>query len=424
MKINETKLLKLVLLVIAIIVVTYNLVTENYGYINNLMASTIVIVCSAYNVIKCRKSYQFLILGFVLFYFNYSTIMYHYLFFAREKEAFMVYANSSYSGAAINYLAIFWIVWVLCFKYNKIVFAQRSFSRNYFCPKNVIILLSVLLFIFIFGINRTRGDSYMPNITPIYEYSYIFFLFAFYYAGKNKILRNILLFFAALFILQDLYLGGRVSSLQLTIVILIQVFPKIINGQNILLGSGIGLMLMNVIAIYRVQFNTENISIKYIVTQLIKNFGVLDTAYYAYYSSITHFVLKEQISFSNRITNFIGFLGNIIGIDIRGYMVLSPLANRNGYVNMGGGWYFSYFAYWMGVVGVIVSSLLLVSILNYLNKRKSSQILPALLIIIICASSFRWYLYTPLAFYRNILLTIIVHFLFLHISKHSIKKNL
>ena len=154
---------------------------------------------------------------FFMFYITYSILIAEYLFpnqfsvnytFAKTIEIYYILSILFFIFAYINLLM------VVFFKLPQSIKLQ-------FVRKNDtiygVILISLLL-IFIFGVDRSTSDeNYVVRISSFFEYSKILFIFLFIFSDspfKKKLSTGSLL----LFLIQDLILGGRITTFQLILI--------------------------------------------------------------------------------------------------------------------------------------------------------------------------------------------------------------
>ena len=74
-------------------------------------------------------------------------------------------------------------------------------------------IIIMLLYILVFEVDRGNMNYYSVRISTLYAYSPILLLFLYYFSGGNKTRINIFVLISALFIVQDIYYGGRITSL-------------------------------------------------------------------------------------------------------------------------------------------------------------------------------------------------------------------
>lgn len=379
----------------------------------NLLAIFILSI-SIYTIYKVRKNKYLLILNVVMLYFTYGIVVGEYLVGNKQPtfNDLRNFNNGQYYTIALVMLFIFILIY-------SIILNKKEYDEKFnikFKSNNLIYLglLVLLIYIGVFEINRSVGDSYKVAVTSVYEYSYILFLFIILYSGNDKIKKIIIYTIASIFIIQDFYYGGRVTSIQITLVIVTTLFIDKVNMKNLLIGIFFVVILMSAISIYRLSYSLQNINLSDIIANLKEDLFVDSTAVYAYGSSITHIAGKDYFSLQECITSMIGFIVNIFfGSNSK----LAKMGNVTKlvypiYTNIGGGIIFSHFYFWMGWFGVILIPALISLLINKLFQSKKE--IHRLMIIGIIATVPRWYLYTPLILFRAVIIFIPIGYMILN----------
>jgi len=277
-----------------------------------------------------------------------------------------------------------------------------------------IFLMTIIIYIFIFGIDRSQATFYTVKYSPLYEYSIIIFLFAILYANtrKKKIIVTIFIF---LFIIQDIIWGGRVTSLQLILLLSFTIFYDFLTTKRLLLFFVAGLLCLSAVGIYRVRYDFEGNLIAYAFAYLKKSWFVLDTATYAYGASVTQLHAEQFASIPERITSFFNyflyiFWGGFLSMsDFLGRETITRVDffAREHYFHYGGGLFPFYFHFWFGWIGPIFAGILLAKFISFFSKQQFW--LWKLFFLLLLITVPRWYLYTPINAFRPFLFFIIVY---------------
>jgi hypothetical protein len=275
----------------------------------------------------------------------------------------------------------------------------------------------------VFKINREASFSYEVKISPLYEYSYIIFLFAVKYAN-TKLKEIFITTLAVLFIFQDTILGGRVTSLQIMLVFAITLFYKYITIKRILLFAFVGVLFLSVIGSYRANYSYNENIVANTFLYLKKNMFVLDTVTYAYGAGITQLYAADFISVEDRVISFYNYCINVIlGSSYNFSEILNketitniPATASNYHINYGGSVFPIYFYFWFGWLGVIISGILTSKYIAFFSKQKSE--LGSLIFLAIIVTVPRWYLYSPLALFRGPLVLLPLLFFLLKFIEH------
>lgn len=240
------------------------------------------------------------------------------------------------------------------------------------------------------------GDTYHSNTRTIYEYSILIFLVVWFYSGKSNIRLLLLYFFAIMYILQALVRGDRSSAFPMILaLVLINDFK--INLRTLIILAISGILASNIVSAYRIAFSLSDLKDiffdKYGMTAFLS-----DTVSQSYYTGIT--IVKSHYLVNSTESYFFDFLGGIfLGGGFRNADV--GAVSFEYLLNKGGGFYFSWFYFWFGIVGVIVGAIVLGYIIRSLFSSQNNYI--KLYRICLIVMTFRWYLYTPFVLYRSVI---------------------
>ncbi|QHT48022.1 hypothetical protein M662_16555 [Bacillus sp. SB49] len=254
----------------------------------------------------------------------------------------------------------------------------------------------VLLVFWFFGYSSSMGDTYHSNTRTIYEYSILIFLVVWFYSGKSNIRLLLLYFFAIMYILQALVRGDRSSAFPMILaLVLINDFK--INLRTLIILAISGILASNIVSAYRIAFSLSDLKDiffdKYGMTAFLS-----DTVSQSYYTGIT--IVKSHYLVNSTESYFFDFLGGIfLGGGFRNADV--GAVSFEYLLNKGGGFYFSWFYFWFGIVGVIVGAIVLGYIIRSLFSSQNNYI--KLYRICLIVMTFRWYLYTPFVLYRSVI---------------------
>lgn len=408
MKIKPIVIIKILLIVILIIYVNLNSITES----SNIFEAYLTLLVSVFLLFKGRKNLVLVVMFFFIFYSNYSIILGEYIIGGDLSSPFQEVKNIYYYGVSIRTILLFMVI-ITLFYDGKLV----DYSKQKLIPKdNYIIFYSIIMFlvyILIFEVQRGNLQIYSVRITPLYEYSKILFLFAYYFSGKSIVRKIIFFIFSCLFILQDFYYGGRITSLQLLILLITVAYPEKLTFNKIIIFGFIGIFLNSLVGAYRGSFSFENINPIRLLNAIFHSYFVFDTPVFAYYASMTHIAASEIAKISIRVESFSTFILSVFtgSDDIKGNV--SALVSRDYFFNLGGGIYPTHFYFWLGWGGVICSALILILIINRIgNANNDFEKLLYFAVVFIVP---RWYLYSPITLFRGALLFVTILFLFFNI---------
>lgn len=383
------------------LVIIYIFATEPSVNINKFNA-VLLLIASLVFVIKARNNRLVMLIAFFILYVNYSFVVGEYLIGGQLAAPMMEVKNTYNYGILIKIFLLFMSIVALFYSDSNSQLAKPKLKDNKYIFWGIVVALAV---IFIFGINRGPSETYTTKITPIYEYSIILFLFLYYYSGIHCYRRYVYLGMIVLFIFQDAFLGGRVTSIQLLLLLATTTFAQQLNIKNITFGGVIIVLFAAYIGNYRVGEDSLNI-----INKMFNSLFVFDTSVYSYYASATHVAAAGLAEVDVRIGSLIAFIEAII-LGSNSLSNVTTFVSLEYFRNLGGGIIPSHFYFWMGWPGVLIISLFLVYLFNNIGEKPTNM--SYLLSIAIVITTPRWYLYSPISLFRGaIFLTALVYISF------------
>lgn len=374
----------------------------------NIAIAWLIILISLHSVLKAKKNlYLFLIYGFI-FYSNYSICVANYI-----SPIFSFFTSWNKLPVATEGLYIL-LVFTLLFNLlaNNTGFHPPALVRH---NKNNIIIASVIwvslvcIGIFAFGRPDVIGDRGTPS--SLYEYSTILAILGIYYSGTKRWLHILYITVLLGFAFQNFIFGGRVTGIQLLVMIFLCFFNDKVKLVYILPVIIIGFIAMSAIGQFRAELTLDITSLTTTLNILKDNKMLLDTAYSSYFTSLTFLETLDFVSLSQRfylLSRFVLYLfvGSVIPD--------SNLAifTRNYFVHYFGGIlpFFGYF--YLGWSGVILIACYLHFLFKHMQRIDiHSSGLWRCLSVYITITTFRWYLYNPSQLLRGLLLLIICYLL-------------
>lgn len=385
-----------------------------------------IILIDLFLIFKNKGNPPLLIISFILFFVNYSIVVGIGILNYDYPMGDSSLVNSKVGNLfekGIYILFVFQCI-RLFFRSNGI-YEEMQFKNNIFIYS---IIICSLFYIGIFEIDRSFSFGYEVKISTLYEYSYLLFVFLIYYQGSSSI-RNVLTHLLAfLFIIQDAYYGGRVTSIQIILTFALLKYSRFIKLKYILVFFPILLMLMTIVGTYRSNYAAA-FSFEEIYNNLAESWFVQDTSLYAYFASAGHLYADLYINFETKLNSFFAFLSSIIFgsqaaniFDFDPKLPLVTSLSKDYHVNVGGGLIFTWFYFWFGWTGLVLLTSCIFGIIKKLNI--STKNLSKLVLILIAVSSPRWYLYNPLAFFRGpLVLFPILYYLFYKLDKLTSERS-
>ena len=378
------------------------LVINRYNPVQNMLCGIAVLIYMLITLFEIKNHYNLWFMTFLMFFFNYSIIVNDYLP-GGQAIALTYYGDPFYYGIGIHLMLLFVTVFFTNLlpkikDYDAICMRKNAKNNSIL----VVGIIALMLLIIVFGISREVGNGYNVQVTALYEYLYLLAFMALYYSDGNIKTEIFIVGIILVAIVQDLMLGGRITSLQL-IVLLIIYYEEWLSKKLLLLGCTAGLMLFNIIGIYRHSHSWASINVSSIIASTLENRFALDTAYFAWYASITNVVTTLTSSLQERLHNLLGFVLSILGVDLEGYVLLPTLSHLKGNMNYGGSLIFTYAYFWLGIIGVIILAFVMAKVMAW-GVKNGKSVIGLFVVTILCVTLPRWYLYSPLNFFRSLLL--------------------
>ena len=351
-------------------------------------------------VLLSRKDNIILALFVLLLWFNYSIFI---PFTVLPIDNFFTqYRSSDSSLRALGFLFLFDTILCLLsirisgFPIQHTFRSQRHHSNSFISFGSFIFLI----FIFIFGIDRSAGIGVRSDPSPLYEYSVILFIIGYHYAGTQSD-RKRLTILLLLFSVQNLILAGRITALQLVLVYyLVSVMPdtKVFKYLPCVLLAFLTFSIVGALRGSLFDGSIRDFGIHSILDQKF----TLDTAYSAFHTSITFYKTEEIISVSSRIL----LLGQYIKYLVFGGEVPdSNLSNftHDYYDHYYGGVLPNYCQFYLGIIGIVLISLYIGGILLKVPRLSPVRRYRDCLVVYVIATAPRWFLYTPTPLFRGVM---------------------
>lgn len=396
--------IKLVALFIFLLFISLAAGIFSIQYMSSLSAFSCLIVI-LFTVWNSRKNYMCLTLSLVIGYFTYSFCYMYYLMGQSYLDPYVAGMNQEYELKAIAIISVyiflcflFWAVTDNGFEktdYLKLVQGKRI--NEYIVPYTWLLLIYIALF----KINRGRGGAYQVAITPWYEYSYLLILLGLF-CSKRKLYHVITTILALFICLQDLFYGGRITTLQVLLVLVIFYGRKRISLSSSLICGVAGFVSLGLVGVYRYSYSTTDI-VKNFVREMRGTGFSLNTAYYAYNGSLKHLMSLSHFNITDRLKSLTQTMLDVVGIkNVFPQHEINEMTWSVGISTMGGGIMPVQFYFWGGFIGVILLSAFVCAVIRKVRRGidRTNNPLLVLAFFCICITVPRWYLYNPLLFFR------------------------
>ncbi len=369
-----------------------------------LMASSgaVLLVLSLYAVYTQRSNMLAVLLNIVLLYFNYSMVASLYWNTANLEHVFY---RDKYVWAeflqCINIELLFFGTYTLFLKdkpeVSKNVYREKG-AANYVVIAACTLYIAAAPFLFY----RTESFGSRGLITPLYEYSLVVLIVALAFA-RRRIMALIPLFLASSWmILHGLLHGERVSALQIMIVWGIYLLLHVLSLKLIIPTCIAGVFVFTIFGIFRGAATLDGDFLSVTFKRLLNGGMANDTAYHAFWASMSIARLTEATPFFERFLYFLRYIGYIfLGSDIPNTDVSTLSVKLN--VHVGGGWLPFYVYFWLDYVGIIFAGLGLAALFNKVTALREGKNYCNYLAIYLVATIPRWYLYSPASLTRGVM---------------------
>ncbi|MEK3885271.1 hypothetical protein [Paenibacillus sp. PL2-23] len=397
---------------VILLVVSYLLLLKPTVW-SNQVSACLTLLFSLLLCFKVRKNIPLFIITLFILYCNYSIVLGEYLIGGNLGTPMNQTKTTEIYGLSINIMLLFTSilsVFIVGRKRELINFEIKKYN-------NILLfyfIIFVLILVLLFGVNRGNYTSYEVSITPIYEYSTLLLLLSYSVSGGLKLRKTIITVLCVLFIIQDFYYGGRITSLQIIIFLLITIFLRKLTIKKVIMGAGIGIFINTIVHVYRQNYSFKSIDIINIFDSLLNSYFVFNTPVFAYYSTSTHIATSQIIERNEKTESLLQFVKFIFLGSERNIGDVTYYSDLY-FSNIGGGLIPSHFYFWLDWAGVVLATLILLYILSNIGgfRKEFNRIATVCFIY----SVPRWYLYTPLSLFRPILLLFVSYIILIVINK-------
>lgn len=356
-----------------------------------------------------------LLVAIVLLYLTYSVVVVNYAF-PLTTTIYTTYRGTVEAGTALSSLLLF-LSCVLLFSSSKVEqFGKGSelLGNPAWNTPFVLVLCIVLALILVFGFSRpdaVGGDRGSPS--AMYEYSMIFFLLGFYFAGDRRGSRLTLCVLLGLFALQNIIYGGRVTALQLLLIFFFACMSNKVSFGQFMALVVLGLLLFTFLGSVRTGLASAGIDdVGAALSESLSRGFAWDTAYSSWHTSITFVLYGDLIPSSEHLALFWQWVQTLL---FGGSVPLSNLARitQPYFWHQFGGVLPVFFQFYLGPLGVVLIAVYVSTILRLINSVCASLredtggvLAPTLRIcsVYVSVSCFRWILYSPSQITRGLLL--------------------
>lgn len=412
--------------------IIYMVVCLVLGFETSLVPFSIIVllVANSYMLFLSRHNMMYLFIAFVIFYSNYSITYVNFINYI-EREAWTTIISSKVTAISFNVLVFFncCLLWTIQWHRIKPTSPFSIYVDNSKMNFPIILLLSIaLLFIFRFGYTIPSEVGARGETSAMYEYSIILFILYFYYCGNRRKIVYWGLFLVSIFCIQGIVYGGRIESVQLLLCTYFMLFMTKIKRKKVMAIFLVMFLLMSIVGAVRGELVSGNFEIDLILKRIVERGFTLDTSYAAYYCSETFIYTKDVVTDDKVRDLFFSFLKSLVIGGGGGTEASLPVVTKEFFNHDGGGILPFYFYFYLGVIGIVLSGLIVGIFVNgFLKIGEKSSGLAKCLMVLISSTIFRWYLYSPLMLLRGAMFMAIAYyglFVLHNLTKPSSRKFL
>jgi len=376
-----------------------------------MVAAILILAMSIMDAYAVADSWLLTIVFASIAYFNYSIVVANYLSVI-EGSFFTSLAGDYVSMVGINVLLLFMATVTVLLPTDR----HRAARIRLIDDKrgNMFLVLGIslaLIFILIYSFVRPDVSGVRGTPSELYEYSLILFIVGYQFSGGKRFSISVLTAIMLLFVVQDIVYGGRATSIQLVICWFLFVVSYRTRPIRVLPWATALYVLFSAVGSFRASFVVSGGGIGDLVAGLVKSRLTLDTAYSAYYTSLTFIKVEALSSLDTRLGLFTKFLSSMVlgGSRVSG----SSLGEYTYayYTHYYGGLLPFYWHFYLGWFGVILSGIIVSLYCRHINRVRTNgkQLVNAICIFFAC-SVVRWYLYTPSDLIRGVGLTVFAYY--------------
>lgn len=381
----------------------------------NTAVSFVTLALNFLAVMRVRKNWYLFTIYSCILYCNYSVLITLYLTRDVMKSIFTTYAGTATGIQGLNILCAFSLLMLMAAPKiytegkNNIKSLIVDNRDNPFLVISLIILL-ILVCILGFGRPEVRGQRGSPS--AFYEYSTILVIIGFYYSGSRPIFRRALVFISAMYALQNFIYGGRVTGLQLMLIIIFSLYAEKLSFLPLAFLGAIVFILMAAIGSHRANLVLSGNVISGVISSLSKGKLALDTAFSSYHCSMTFLDTLNFTGWGQRLYLFSRWLlSMLLGNSVSDSQL--ALYTSNFFAHYGGGIlpYFGYF--YLSLPGLVFMALYCAFIFSLINKSGASENgLIRCISVYVTTTVLRWWLYSPSQIIRGVMLVCLVWYVF------------
>lgn len=388
------------------------------GQIGFRFAAPIALILSSLLFIfRVRNNRFFLFLSMVMFLFNFSIAINEYIDLENQILFTGLNDNKFVMTTSINVMNIFMV------SLNLFIETPKEKKELPFVENDLVFFSLCGIF---FILCAMKIFLRLDVINKVFEYCNILFLLLCFTSNNKKNKKYLIICLLVVYIMSlslSVFIKkeatGRIDFIQSFFVVFLYFY---INKLKFI---HLGLIALVIVVIMCIMVSmrggvVSSVSPTMFIKEIYEAIFLNDTAHFAYASSTTIVAYKKYDAPTNmNIINFWQFiLAQFIGTGtaLTDKSVLS-LITRNYYVHYYGTCFPFYFYFWFGYLGVFLGGTLVALIINKTYKTKAP--LASLMFVMVFSTIFRWYLYSPNAFFRGCIILPTIAYLFVKIFNYK-----
>ena len=379
-----------------------------------LLACVVSIVQMAYCLLIVRHNRILFLVYAVMAYAVYSICYANYLHPITDT-LFTIMAGTHFAYTALGVLLLFTSFLVVFLPQHIEKNGQDGYLLNCATSNAIIVVLLaiVLILIAFYGFNRPdalgRGRG---GPSAVYEYSTIIFIVGFYLAGDRRSLRLLLFGILIIFVLQNIFYGGRVTALQLLLIAFFMLFShKMPTRIVVICGVLFFVFFLGFGGVRTAIWESGLLGVLESFGAIIEKGLAWDTAYSSWHTSITFVEYSNTISVERHVYLLQQWLASIVfgGSAVPDSSIAA--ITRVYYAHYFGGVLPVYIWFYFGYAGVVVAAAYisflcrLIGHITTLNCKSSIITTTLRLSLLYFAVTVpRWFLYSPSQITRGFLI--------------------
>lgn len=369
------------------------------------------VILSGYLLFESRRNWILVIVYAFLAYSCYSVLCAVYLQII-SSSPYQMFANSPIAWTGSSIMLAFIISLGFTTPASQSGVMKRAVASR---ERNLIIVILCAVLLLYFGLTglSDSGSARAAINSTLYEYSIVFLIVGLYYAADDKFALSLFILLIAFRAYVDFSTGNRVTALEMVTVFFLMRLAYRARWKYVLpLAFVLFIALMSVGALRGGDFSISEVT-SYLSETARQDAFAWDGGYAAYHTSLCVLSYERLLDPVTRLLAFPGYMLSISINFLSSNIMHDPVAlARTEYWHMGGCYFPFHFHFYLGMFGVIISSLLVGLALRYFSQGKiwsegaRSEI--TLVAIWVGATAFRWIQYSPIQLLRGVAVVAIV----------------